>query len=88
MKFKRFERRLWKSIPFTFMWSVWKIRNECLFQGVHPDFKGLREIIKIRIASWLKYNTVGLPFSVNDVVFNLQQLRFGSGQLRSCRGMG
>lgn len=74
MRFNRFERRLWQSIPFTLMWYVWKSRNEYVFQGVHLDFKGLGEIIKIRSAFWLKYGTASVPYSVQDVVFNLQQL--------------
>lgn len=81
----RFERRIWHSIPFAIMWSVWKLRNDCLFNRIQPDFTALGELIKIRIALWLKYNTFGVHYSINEVVFNLQQVRSCSRQRKRIR---
>ncbi|KAL7204070.1 hypothetical protein ACSBR2_017186 [Camellia fascicularis] len=32
-KFKNVEDKLWKTFPCAIMWSLWKARNECKFQG-------------------------------------------------------
>ncbi|XP_028071288.1 uncharacterized protein LOC114273696 [Camellia sinensis] len=36
-KFKKLEGAVWKSIPLTLLWSIWKCRNDFVFSGVHPQ---------------------------------------------------
>lgn len=67
---------LWKIIPLAVLWSLWKQRNESLFNGTHVDLEKLCELIKIRIALWSRASSPSFCYSVNDIVFNLQNVKF------------
>ncbi|CAL5387765.1 unnamed protein product [Camellia sinensis] len=71
-----FERKVWNVLPVAALWSIWKHRNEVLFSELQPDLCGLCEIIKTRTAMWVRAANVKLPFSVNDFLYNLQQIKF------------
>lgn len=47
-----------------------------LFPELQPDLFGLCDIIKTRTAMWVRAADVKLPFSVNDFLDNLQQIKF------------
>ncbi|KAE8734648.1 hypothetical protein F3Y22_tig00000738pilonHSYRG00149 [Hibiscus syriacus] len=54
---------IWKFIPRALMWSVWKCRNEVIFQKVKLDVVRLFFIVRFRIASWFvaKFKDVNIP---------------------------
>ncbi|KAE8661369.1 putative ATP binding protein [Hibiscus syriacus] len=54
---------IWKFIPRALMWSVWKCRNEVIFQKVKLDVVRLFFIVHFRIASWFvaKFKDVNIP---------------------------
>lgn len=64
----------WQVIPSVVLWSVWKLRNNCLFKGVVPDFVGLCERMKMQVALWVKWS-LKVDYSVHDILFNLHQIR-------------
>lgn len=74
-KFNKVELQIWKAIPITIFWSVWKHRNDVIFNEVQPNNEDLCEIFKVRVAMWLKSNMVGRYYSINQFVSNLQQIR-------------
>lgn len=47
-------KEIWKVVPLALMWSVWKLRNECLFKEAKPYFVELIELVKVRVAMWAK----------------------------------
>ena len=57
------------------MWSVWKVRNELKFNGIRPEWGEVIELIKVRVAIWVKYNHKSMVYSVNDIVGNLGAVR-------------
>ncbi|XP_028113473.1 uncharacterized protein LOC114311529 [Camellia sinensis] len=71
-----FEGKVWNVLPVAALWSIWKHRNEVLFSKLQPDLCGLCEIIKTRSAMWVRAADVKLPFSVNDILYNLQQIKY------------
>ncbi|XP_028105754.1 uncharacterized protein LOC114304806, partial [Camellia sinensis] len=47
-------RRIWSAIPLVTLWSLWKHKNECIFQGTQPQLQDLHELIVTRLAFWFK----------------------------------
>lgn len=68
---KKTEKLLWKVVPLAVLWSTWKHKNDCVFNGCQPNFEELCEVVKARIALCAKSSPAKMEFSVNDVVFNL-----------------
>lgn len=52
--FMKKERKIWRAIPLVVSWSLWKMRNECVFNAFIPNLVELCELMKIKIALWLK----------------------------------
>ena len=74
-KFNAVEKRLWEAIPFTALWSIWKARNKLKFEGVQPRWEEFSELIKVRVALWVKYNIKRVSYTINDFVCNLHLIR-------------
>lgn len=74
-KFKKGEMQIWKAIPLAVLWSVWKHRNDVIFNKVQPNMEELYELIKVRVAIWMKSTLMGRDYSINQFYSNLQQIR-------------
>ncbi|CAL5348977.1 unnamed protein product [Camellia sinensis] len=74
-KFRGFTSKVWRSIPLVVLWSLWKHRNECVFSNAHPNPVELWDLIKVRLAYWLKASIKDFPFSVSDFVCNWRNIR-------------
>ncbi|XP_028061353.1 uncharacterized protein LOC114264834 [Camellia sinensis] len=74
-KFKKVVQKMWKSVPLAVMWSIWKVKNECLFHGKSVDVLELSELVKVRVALWVKHSTTDLQYSVEDTVNNLNRIK-------------
>ncbi|XP_028093879.1 uncharacterized protein LOC114293964 [Camellia sinensis] len=66
----------WKSIPLAVLWSLWKQRNDIIFNKAQLDFEKLCDLIKTRIALWFRASSPSLCYSVGDLVSNLQNVKF------------
>lgn len=75
-KMKKLEKVIWKVVPLAVLWSTWKHRNDCVFNGSQPNLEDLCEVVKVRIALWVKSSPAKVEFSINDVVFNLHQVHY------------
>lgn len=73
--FSRKERRIWQGVPLVVLWSLWKLRNEVVFNASTPIFSEVCEVIKVRVAAWLKHLFTEHKFTVQDFVVNLRQVR-------------
>ncbi|CAL5355041.1 unnamed protein product [Camellia sinensis] len=74
-KLRKLERKIWGVIPMVVMWSTWKCRNECVFSAITPNLEDLCEVIKLRIAFWVKPYFPDFCFTVQDFICNLSQIR-------------
>ncbi|XP_028106251.1 uncharacterized protein LOC114305367 [Camellia sinensis] len=73
--FQKKEKWLWRVVPLVVLWSLWKLRNEYVFNGAQSRGYNFCELVKIRIALRLKTSIPGFHYSVNDFVHNLRQIR-------------
>lgn len=46
VKLKKKERKIWNLVPLVMLCSVWKLRNEKVFNGGHTKFADLVHIVK------------------------------------------
>ncbi|XP_028105674.1 uncharacterized protein LOC114304715 [Camellia sinensis] len=61
-------------IPLVVLWSIWKQRNDYLFNSAQVNIEGLCDSIKVRIALWIKSSCPVVLYSVNDIAHHLQQV--------------
>ncbi|CAL5409332.1 unnamed protein product [Camellia sinensis] len=76
VKFNKLELQIWKLLPFAMLWATWKVRNECVFNGLNPNFAEVEEIVKVRVAMWAKSSLKGVRFSIHDMVSNIREVKF------------
>lgn len=69
------ERKIWRGVPLVVLWSIWQHRNAIVFKASAPNLGELCEVIKVRIALWLKPRFSKHHFSVQDFLVNLRQVR-------------
>lgn len=74
-KFKKKEMCIWKIVPLILLWSVWKLRNDIVFNRGQANFVDLEEIVKLRLSFWAKSSVAGLHYSIHDFLFNFKQVR-------------
>ncbi|XP_028056846.1 uncharacterized protein LOC114260849 [Camellia sinensis] len=86
VKFSKVILRLWKVVPLTILWSLWKTRNEGLFCGKPVDWIDLAELVKV--AFWLmfcaelqRHSHSVLGMSVVFVSLLVYEARCTSGEL-------
>lgn len=65
---------IWDCIPPATLWSIWKLRNEHIFQGKSLNWEELVELIKIRVALWIRPKWEHKEYSINDFIFNLSSI--------------
>ncbi|XP_028071567.1 uncharacterized protein LOC114273928 [Camellia sinensis] len=68
------ERKIWRGIPLVVLWSVWKLRNDVVFNASNPSLAELCEVIKVRVALWLKPFYTEHNFTMQEFVINLRQV--------------
>ena len=61
-------KELWKILFYVIVWSIWKLRNDMVFNGKVFDFVQIFDIIKFRLASWFKTKWSDCPNSTLDIV--------------------
>ncbi|KAL7171287.1 hypothetical protein ACSBR2_036019 [Camellia fascicularis] len=69
------ERKIWRGIPLVVLWSLWKLRNDVVFNAAFPDVAAICEVIKVRVALWMRPYYLDHRFAVQDFVINLRQVR-------------
>lgn len=70
-KFNSKAQQIWNCIPLAVLWSLWKFRNEFLFENKTLDWEEVTELIKVRVAFWVK-SSLKIDYSINDFHYRLK----------------
>ncbi|KAL7189991.1 hypothetical protein ACSBR1_039601 [Camellia fascicularis] len=62
-RFNKKEKVIWKVMPLAVLWSIWRKRNEMVFNGTQVVLERLCELIKIRIALWFGASNLSFCYS-------------------------
>ncbi|CAL5349406.1 unnamed protein product [Camellia sinensis] len=81
-KYKNLEAKTWKAVLLAALWSIWKHRNKCKFREKQSNLENLNELIKIRVAIWVKSNARRLYYSVQDFVSDFAQIKTSAKAIR------
>lgn len=71
-----FFRKIWSAIFPTILWSIWKERNERIFNNVASPHSDICHLILLRLCWWLKAWKEPFPYSVDEVIRNPSCLRW------------
>ncbi|GFZ03791.1 hypothetical protein Acr_16g0004150 [Actinidia rufa] len=64
---KEVEKACREAIFFAIIWSLWKARNELIFSNVNIVKAELIDLIKLRVAFWVKAKCDINEYSVVDI---------------------
>ncbi|GFY98859.1 hypothetical protein Acr_13g0002600 [Actinidia rufa] len=73
--FKEVEKAYWEAIFFAITWSLWKARNELIFSNVNIVKAEFIDLIKLRVAFWVKAKCNINEYSVVDIQRCLDGIR-------------
>lgn len=74
-KFKKFEKSCWIACFFAVMWSIWTGRNELVFNNKPWDEMLCMDLVKTRMAIWIKAKYNIKEYSVEDFKRSLEGIR-------------
>ncbi|KAI8562137.1 hypothetical protein RHMOL_Rhmol03G0011400 [Rhododendron molle] len=64
--FRNLERHVWEVTFFASLWSLWLARNDIIFNNVSRSASEVGELIKTRVAMWIKAKFDIKIYSVED----------------------
>ena len=73
--FRGFEKKLWMSMMYAILWSIWRTRNRIIFEQFNPNWAFEIDQIKLRVGYWVRAWCEEFPFTLEFVAKNLIQAR-------------
>nr|CCA65974.1 hypothetical protein [Beta vulgaris subsp. vulgaris] len=71
-----FFKKIWASIFFIVVWSVWKERNDRIFNNKNTSIKDIRDMVLLRLGWWISGWSEKFPYSPLDIQRNPSCLRW------------
>lgn len=71
---KKDRKLIWEVIPAAILWTIWNTRNALVFENTTPQWDNITELIKVRVALWVKSKMGGNNFSIEDFLFRLDSI--------------
>ena len=69
------EKCCWEAIFYATIWSIWKARNNLIFSATPAVKREIFDLIKFRVAFWVKVRCNLKDYSITDIYRNLQGIR-------------
>lgn len=73
-KLKPEKNIIWDWIPVALMRTIWNARNKLIFEESQPNWEDIIELMKVRVALWVKTKLGGGDYTVDDFVFKLKSI--------------
>lgn len=66
---------LWEIIPYALCWSIWRARNDIVFNQKEFSSEGVWDIHLMHIMWWVKARWKDFPFSLYDFTQHFEKVR-------------
>ncbi|KAI8534362.1 hypothetical protein RHMOL_Rhmol10G0084400 [Rhododendron molle] len=73
--YKNLEKHIWESCFYATLWSIWLVRNDYIFNNSTTQAWEVGELVKTRVAMWMKAKFDIKVYSVEDFKFFLDGIR-------------
>ncbi|KAI8571058.1 hypothetical protein RHMOL_Rhmol01G0087500 [Rhododendron molle] len=60
------EKNVWEASFYATLWSLWLVRNDYVFNNASTSFEVVGELVKIRVAMWMKTKFAFMIYSVEE----------------------
>ncbi|KAI8543503.1 hypothetical protein RHMOL_Rhmol08G0223300 [Rhododendron molle] len=74
-RFGTSEEKLWKASFYATLWSLWLVRNDYVFNNATTSIEEVGELVKTRVAMWMKSKFEIKFYSVEDFRLFLDGVR-------------
>ncbi|KAG5527982.1 hypothetical protein RHGRI_028796 [Rhododendron griersonianum] len=74
-RFRNLEKEIWESCLFATLWSLWLLRNDCVFNNASMLVWDVADLIKTRVAMWMRSKHDIKLYSVDDFKGYLDGIR-------------
>ncbi|KAL9667293.1 hypothetical protein QQ045_001644 [Rhodiola kirilowii] len=68
-------KRLWKTLCYATVWSIWEERNLRCFQKKKRSLEEICELVKVRLAWWAKYRSSKCPYNISTISRCIEEVR-------------
>ncbi|KAL9677221.1 hypothetical protein QQ045_005449 [Rhodiola kirilowii] len=68
-------KRVWKTLGYVILWSIWEERNKRCFQGKKRPVEEIGELVKMRLAWWANYRSSKCPYSTSTISRCIEEVR-------------
>ncbi|XVF42758.1 hypothetical protein PTKIN_Ptkin01aG0390000 [Pterospermum kingtungense] len=64
--------KIWRMAFGAIIWSIWLYRNDVVFNGKRLDINVAMDLIKLRLANWIKAKWPETSASITELIYNPQ----------------
>ncbi|CAM8878686.1 unnamed protein product [Rhodiola kirilowii] len=68
-------KRFWKTLSYAIIWTIWEERNKRCFSSQRRSIEEAGEMVKTRLAWWIKFRNSGSPHSITTIRRCIEEVR-------------
>lgn len=73
--FRNLENICWQTTFYATLWTIWTCRNEVIFNNKTWEVEEITDLVKTRLAIWIKGKFNIKIYTVEDFKWNLESVR-------------
>ncbi|KAK2636400.1 hypothetical protein Ddye_031192 [Dipteronia dyeriana] len=71
---KEESERVWETLFFTVVWTIWKCKNQVVFNSMSVSLDQAEDTVKFRVVWWFKHHAKGFNESISTMLLNIKEL--------------